>query len=165
MDITLYKATEALRGVLDQIDPETGELPDGYEQARALVATKATSVAAYILENGKQAEYLKEAAKELSDRAKAAKKRNAWLKQYLMTHMAAAGITQIKDERGLFSAKLEIGRDESVEVFDEAQLPADYMREVPAHSEPDKQLIKRAIADGFEVQGARIVKKDRLTIK
>jgi capsid protein len=165
MNITLFAATEALRGLLDQIDPESGEMPEGFEDARAVVATKATSVAAYIIENGKQAEYLKEAAKELTDRARSAEKRNAWLRQYLMTHMSQAGITKISDERGLFSATLDVGRDKSVEVFDEAQLPPDYLREIPAKFEADKTLIKKAISDGFDVPGARIVSKDRLTLK
>ena len=79
--------------------------------------------------------------------------------------MAAAGVTEITDERGVFKASLSVGRDESVEVFDEAQLPQDYLREIPAKYEADKTLIKKAIKDGYEVPGAHLVKKDRLTIK
>lgn len=165
MNITLFAATAALRDLLDQIDPESGEMPEGFEDARALVETKGVGVAAYIIENGKQAEYLKEAAKEFTDRARAAEKRNAWLKQYLMTHMSAFGITKIADERGLFSATLERERDKAVEVFDAAQIPSDYMREIPAKLEPDKALIGKAIKDGFEVPGARVVARDRLTIR
>lgn len=165
MDVTLYRAAEALRGLLDQLDETTGELPEGFEQARAIVATKATAVAAYVIETEKQADYLDAHAKEVSDRSKAAKKRASWLRQYLMSHMSACGITKISDERGIFSATLDVGRDKAVEVFDEAQLPADYMREIPARQEADKSLIKKAISDGFDVPGARIVARDRLTIK
>lgn len=165
MQITLHAATDQVRELLDQIDIETGELPAEYEQARAVVATKASAVAAYVLETTKQAEYLKDYAKELNDRAKTAERRTAWLRQYLSSHMAAAGITKIGDERGLFSATLDVGRDKAVEVFDEAQLPADYMREIPARHEADKSLIGKAIKDGFNVPGARIVARDRLTIK
>jgi hypothetical protein len=165
MDISLYSAAEALRGLLDQIDESTGEMPEGFEDARAIVATKATAVAAYVIETEKQAEYLKAHAKEVTDRARSAEKRAAWLRQYLATHMAACGITKISDERGIFSATLDVGRDKSVEVFDVAQIPSDYMREIPAKYEADKALIKKAIADGFEVPGARVVARDRLTIK
>jgi hypothetical protein len=35
----------------------------------------------------------------------------------------------------------------------------------PAEPTPDKIAIKKAIKEGKEVQGARIVAKDRLTIK
>ena len=82
MDVTLYQAAEALRGLLDQIDPEDGTLPEGFEDARAIVATKATAVAAYVLETERQADYLKAHAKEVTERAKTAEKRAAWLRHY-----------------------------------------------------------------------------------
>ncbi len=164
MNITLFAASEALRGLLDQIDVESGELPEGFEDARAIVATKATAVAAYVLETERQADYLKAHAKEVLDRAKTAEKRAAWLRQYLAKHMAGAGITKISDERGLFSATLDVGRDKSVDVFDANQVPSDYMREVVKY-EADKTLIRKAIDDGFDVPGARVVARDRLTIR
>lgn len=165
MDITLHAATEQVRDLLDRIDPETGELPEGYEQARAIVATKATAVAAYMIETARQAEMLETYCAEIMGRVKAARKRSEWLKEYLCSHMAACGITEIRDERGIFTARRYPERDESVEVFDSEQLPADYLREIPAKYEPDKTLIKKAIHDGFEVPGARIVKRDRLAVK
>lgn len=165
MNITLHQATEQVRELLDQIDPETGELPEGYEDARAIVMHKAVAVTAYLLEQDRGIASAKEYVKEMSAKVKAAEKRQDWLRRYLQEHMAAAGITEIADERGLFKASLAQGRDEAVEVFDEAQLPQDYLREIPAKFEADKTLIKKAIKDGFEVPGARLVKRDRLTIK
>ena len=165
MNITLHQATEEVRAMLEQIDPDTGELPVGFEHAREVVATKSLAVAAWILETDRQAGYLKGYAQELIHRADAAKRRSEWLRTYLREHMAAAGITKIKDDRGLIDASLSVGRDKSVEIFDAAQLPADYMREIPAKFEPDKTLIRKAIDDGFEVPGARVVSRDRLTIR
>lgn len=165
MQVTLYQAAETVRHLLEQIDPETGELPEGFEQSRAIVATKAQAVAAFILSNEAEADMVETHAKELISRVKTARKRSDWLKEYLRSHMAACGITEIKSDDGTFKAKLELGRDESIDVFDANQLPADYMREVPAKSEPDKTLIKKAMKDGFDVPGARLIKKDRLTIK
>lgn len=165
MQITLHAAAEGVRALLDQIDPDTGELPEGFEQARAIVATKATAVAAYLLEDEKQTEAVESYAKELVARVKGAKKRAEWLRGYLQSHMAACGITEIKDERGIFKATLSVGRDEAVEVFDEGQVPADYFREIPATQQLDKALVKKAIKEGFDVPGARIVKRDRLSIK
>ena len=103
-------------------------------------------------------------AKTLLDRVKTARKRSDWLRQYLQSHMSACGITSIKADDGTFSVKLEPARDASVDIFDSAQLPTDYWREI-VKTEPDKTLIKKALTDGFDVPGARIVKKDRLTIK
>jgi hypothetical protein len=165
MNITLYKAAEDVRTLLDQIDPTTGELPEGFEQARAIVAKKAQAVAAFILEDEAQADMVEAHAKALLDRVKTARKRQLWLRQYLQDHMDGAHVLSIKSDDGTFSAKLEKERDESVDVFDEKQLPADYMREIPAKQEPDKLLIKKAMKDGFDVPGARLVKKDRLTIR
>lgn len=163
--ITLFKATEDLRDLLDQVDPETGELPEGLSQAREIVATKSKSVTAYILNQEAQISMAKARAKELAEAAKREEKRLEWLRKYLADNMAATGILSIKSDDGTFSAKLERERDASVEVFDEKQLPADYLREVPAKYEPDKKLIAKAFADGFDVPGARIVKRDRLTLK
>lgn len=165
MDITLHQATEQVRALLDQIDPETGELPAEFEQARAIVATKAAAVTAYVLETERQAGMLREYATEVMARASSADSRIKWLKGYLAQHMAACGITEIKDERGIFKATLSPGRDEAIEVFDEAQVPADYFKEIPAKQQLDKALVKKAIKDGFDVPGAKLVKRDRLTIK
>lgn len=165
MNITLHQATEQVRELLDQIDPETGELPEGYEDARALVVSKSIAVTAYILEADRAIASAKDYIKEMTARLKAAEKRQEWLRRYLQEHMATTGITEIADERGIFKASLATGRDEAIEIFDEGQLPPDYLREIPAKHEPDKALIKKAIKDGFEVPGARLVKRDRLTIK
>lgn len=163
--ITLHKAADDVRELLDQVDSETGEFPEGFEQARAIVATKATAVAAYLIESERQADAADEYVKELQTRVRQSRKRSEWLRGYLQTHMAACGILEIKDERGIFKATLSPGRDEAVEIFDEAQIPADYMVEVPATSKPDKALMRKAMKDGFDVPGAKLVKRDRLTIK
>ena len=164
MNITLYTAAETVRSLLEQVDAETGELPEGYEQAREIVASKAQAVAAFILSNEAEADYVEQHAKELINRVKTARKRSDWLKQYLQSHMTACGITEIKSDDGTFKVTLSPARDESIEVFDEKQIPMDYLIEKTTVT-PDKTLIKKAIKDGFEVPGARIVKKDRLTLK
>ena len=165
MQVTLYKAAEELRDLLDEIDPETGEFYEGIDRARSLVERKSKAVAAYILQTEAEADFVEQHAKAMMDRARTARKRSAWLKTYLRENMAATGVLSIKSDDGTFSAKLERERDESVDVFDEKQLPSDYTREVPAKYEPDKTLIKKALKDGYDVPGARLVKKDRLTLK
>lgn len=165
MQVTLYKAAEEMRHLLEQVDPETGVLPEGFEETRQLVAAKSQAVAAFILDTDAGADVLEAHAKTLLDRAKTARKRAAWLRGYLASNMAATGVISIKSDDGTFYAKLERERDISVEVFDEKQLPPDYLTEKPATFAPDKKLIRKAIDDGFEVPGARLVRKDRLTLK
>lgn len=165
MNITLYKAAEELQDILNSLDPETGEIPESLDDARALVAQKAVNVVAYIKDTDSKADYLMAASKELQDRAKKQKKRNEWLRQYLAFHMRQTGITHIKDESGMFEAKIEIERDQSVDVFDAEQIPDEYMRTIPETQEPNKALIASDLKIGIDVPGARIIKKDRLTIK
>lgn len=165
MQVSLYKAAQDVRELMEQIDPETGELPPEYEQARAVVAKKSQAVAAFILENDAQADMVEQHAKALMERVRTARKRGEWLREYLRTHMAATGILNIKADDGTFSAVRHPDRDESVEVFDARQLPQDYLREIPAKHEPDKTLIRKALKDGFDVPGARLVARDRLTLK
>lgn len=165
MQITLYRAAEELRSLLEQIDPETGVLPDGFEQTRQLVASKSQAVTAFILSNDREADMVEAHAKDLLDKVKTARKKSEWLRGYLASNMAATGILSIKSDDGTFTAKLEKERDVSVDVFDEKQLPADYLVEVPATFKPDKKLIKKALDDGFNVPGARLLRKDRLTLR
>lgn len=164
MNITLYAAAADVRELLEQIDPDTGELPSGYEQARAVVAAKARNVIAFVLETEAHAHMVGVHAETLLERARIARKRMKHLRQYLAHHMAETGITNIAAVDGTFLAKLYRDRDESVDVFEAALLPADYLREIPATSEPDKVLLKKAMRDGFEVPGARLIKKDRLVL-
>ena len=163
-NITLYSASAELRDLLEQVDVETGELPEGLEQVRELVAGKSRAVAAFILENEAQADMVEAHAKALLQRVKTARKRSEWLREYLRSHMAGCGVLSIKSDDGTFSVKLERERDESVEVFDDKQLPRDYLRETVTIA-ADKTLIKKAMKDGFDVPGAKLVRKDRLTIR
>lgn len=164
---SLYQITHELRQALDNaFDPETGEALPAFEEQRALWGSKASAVTAYMLNIESEVEQYKKAVERIKTQLLApAEAKAKRLRAYLAENMAASGITEIRAIDGSFVAKLYPGRDESVDVFDEQQLPQDYLREVPAKYEPDKTLIKRALHDGFEVPGARIVKRDRLTVK
>ncbi len=165
MDVTLYQAANDLRDLLDQVDPETGEIVEGVDSARDIVARKATSVAAYILDTDKQAAMVKAAGEELIARAWLQEKRNKRLREYLLFHMVELGMHEIKDKAGLFSAKVDLGRDASVDVFDEKQLPTDYLTVVPETATPDKKKLLSELKEGVDIPGARLVRRDRLTLK
>lgn len=164
MQVTLYQAAASLRNLLEQIDPETGELPDGYEQARELVATKAQAVCAWVLENERQAEMVENHAKALLDEVRKARKRSDHFRLYLQEHMKACGITEIKADDFTFRARLHLERDASVDVFEAALVPDQY-RVTKTETTINKKAIAEAIKGGTEVPGARIKKSDRLEIK
>ena len=107
-------------------------MPEGFEQARALVATKAKACAACILDNDARADMVEAHAKAFWIASKPPASVRSGCANTCKATLAACGIQSIKSDDGTFTAVLQIGRDESVEVFDAAMLPADYMREIPA---------------------------------
>src|SRR5690606_2466988 len=102
------------------------------------------------------------AIKRLTNRKRALESRSEWLRKYLRENMALTGIKRIDAIDGTFSARLEIGRDESVEIDPDVILPDALCR---VKVEADKSRIKAAIKAGEPVpDGVRIVRRDRLVI-
>jgi Siphovirus Gp157 len=163
MNISLFQAADELAPLLDQID-EDGCISSELEEALKVFDGKALGVTAYILNCEANAQMIEDAANKMKERAKPLKNRAERLKQYLADNMKRTGMTSIVSPE--FSVKLEIDRDESVDIFEPALLSSEYKKTPkPPEPSPDKIAIKKAIKEGKEVAGARIVTKDRLTIK
>lgn len=169
MNTSLYALStnyqQAFLGLANsEFDEET--INDTLDGLEGEVSAKAQNVAAYSLNKRAEAKALKDGPlASILLRIKRAETEAEAMEKYLKINMAACGITEIKANDGTFTAKLFIGRDESVVIDDVANIPLDYLREVPATYAPDKALIKKALKDGFTVDGAHIVKNDRLEIK
>lgn len=157
-----YLATAQQLAELD-IDEQT--LNDTLDGEKWPVEEKARAVSAMILNLEMESAMVKEAGERITRRAKALQARADWLHDYLLINMQRTGITEIKAIDGTFKAKLYPQRDSSVEIVEQGMIPQDYMREIPARFEPDKSLIKKAISDGYDVPGAKIVRKDRLEVR
>ena len=162
--LSLYSAADTLAPLLDQID-EDGVMSEELASALSVFEGKGAAVTAYILNMDRNAEMIRHAAEAMAKRAEPLEKRSERLRVYLADQMKRAGITEIVANDQSFSATLHIERDASVEIFDPAQLPVEYMT-VPKAPEarPNKTAISSAIKAGKEVAGARIVKRDRLTL-
>ena len=78
--------------------------------------------------------------------------------------MRGSGINELRANDGSFVVKLFIDRDESVEIDEGAEFPAALCND-PKPPVPSKTKIRVAILAGQPVSGARIVRRDRLTIK
>lgn len=165
MNIPLYKAAAQLSDLLDQVDPETGELPEGLDAARLIVEDKAKAVAAYILEERARADSVEAHAKRLIEKAKSVNKRADWLQQYLIDNMLATGIFQILSDDGTYEARLLLDRDVSVEIQNLEKIPPHLLRQVPASFEANKKLISEALKAGTSVPGARLVTSHRFVLK
>lgn len=91
-------------------------------------------------------------------RAKAA----ACLREYLRSNMVSAGIQKL--ESPLFKIALR-NNPPAVDVFELGLLPAEYMTQpAPPPPAPDKAAIKKALAAGVDVPGARLTQSQRLAV-
>lgn len=162
-NVTLFEAAQAVREAINQTDPETGELLESYTESRELFQNKAVACVAYAKEEGATLESAKAMVKDMLAKIDAREKRLERFKAYIADCMKATGITEVKHDLGLFGAKLYPDRDESVELEDGVSFPPELCND-PKPPAPSKTKIKAAIKAGEAVPGARIVRKDRLTI-
>ena len=161
--ITLFDAAQAVREAINQIDPDTGEIVETYTESRELFQSKAIACVAYAKEEAATLASAKGMVKDMLAKIEAREKRLERFEAYLSDCMKATGVTEVKHELGLFAAKLYLERDESVELEPDAVFPAALCTD-PKPPAPSKTKIKAAIKAGEAVAGARIVRKDRLTI-
>lgn len=160
--LTLYQCTADVQAALDYYFDSETEREDTLEAVIGQFEVKAQSVIAYIKNQEITEKMLDEHIKQMTGKLKAAKARNQSLKDYLARNMQAAGITEIKADDGTFKASFR--KSKAVEILDEAQIPAEFMRET-VKIEPDKTAIRKAIESGQEVAGAKIEERQNLQIK
>lgn len=147
---------------LADLDLPDDVIADTLESMSGDLELKATNTIMVAKNLRATANAIKEAEAKMATRRKAMEARADALEQRVFTTMLATKIERI--ESPYFALSIA-NNPPSVDVFDSLQVPADYMREVPATSAPDKTLIKRALQDGFNVPGARLVQGNRLSIK
>ena len=173
MQISLYQAALDIQHKIALcVDEETGEIDTAKLHAiEATFLNKGVAVTAVIktLQNqivGLSAQ-LANVAGQYTNSLQRLNKQEARLRDYLRDAMKATGISNIKSDDGLLEATLYVNRDESIELDDGAQFAESLLNpQKPAPTRtPSKDLIKKAILAGEAVNGARIVRKDRLTIK
>lgn len=160
--LTLYQCAADVQAVLDYYFDSETEREDTLEAVIGQFEVKAQSVIAYIKNQEITEKMLDEHIKQMTGNLKAAKARNQSLKDYLARNMQSAGITEIKADDGTFKASFR--KSKAVEILDEAQIPAEFMRET-VKIEPDKTAIKKAIESGREVAGAKIEERQNLQIR
>lgn len=161
--ITLFDLAAQVRESVSHVDPETGEIIETYAENRALFQQKAVACVAYAKEEAATIDAGKAMLKEMAAKIEAREKRLDRFKAYIADCMKATGVKEVGHELGLFSAKLYLDRDESVELDENATFPAELCND-PKPPTPSKTKIKAAIKAGETVAGARIVRKDRLQI-
>lgn len=163
--MNLYQITQQYQhdaAKLADLDLDEQTLADTLESMSGDLEVKAANTIMVARNLRATANAIKEAEAQMATRRKAIEVRADALEQRVFTTMLQTGITRI--ESPYFALSIATNPP-SVDVFDSLQVPADYMREIPATSAPDKALIKRALQDGYDVPGARLVQAQRLSIK
>jgi hypothetical protein len=165
MNISLFELKQEYQLAahkLQDMDLDEQTIADTLEAFAGDLETKATNTVMVSRNMRATAAAIKEAEAGMAARRKAIEARADYLDKRVFDTMIETGISKI--ECPYFKLSIQ-DNPPAVEVFDSLQIPADYMREVPATSEPDKMLIKKAIQDGFDVPGAKLKHGKRLVCK
>ncbi len=125
--LALYRCAADVQAALDYYFDSETEREDTLEAVIGQFEVKAQSVIAYIKNQEITEKMLEEHIGRMTGKLKAAKARNQSLKDYLARNMQAAGITEIKADDGTFKASFR--KSEAVVILDEAQIPAEFMRD------------------------------------
>ncbi|EMT9664874.1 siphovirus Gp157 family protein [Neisseria gonorrhoeae] len=160
--LALYRCAADVQAALDYYFDSETEREDTLEAVIGQFEVKAQSVIAYIKNQEITEKMLEGHIRRMTGKLKAVKAQNQSLKDYLARNMQVAGITEIKADDGTFKASFR--KSEAVVILDEAQIPAEFMREA-VKTEPDKTAIRKAIESGRQVAGAKIEGRKNLQIR
>lgn len=165
MTISLYHAAQHVQNQIALCVDEDGVLDtDKIDAIACTFKDRAVAVVAVYKGKGHTIDTLKAYKQEIDDRIKREQKDQERLKDYLLASMSMAGVDKIKSDDGLLSVTRCQDRDETVEIDDGVIFP-ESLCNAPKPPEPSKTKIRQAILAGDPVIGARIIYKDRLTIK
>ena len=162
---TLFEVAANYRALAEKLhdtDLDDKTIEDTLESESGDLVEKLTNVGFVIRNIDAEVAAMKDAEDKIAARRKSKENRIARLKAYALANMLATGKTKIESPYFVMGLR---NNPESVVIDAESQIPADYMREVPATYSPDKTLIKKAIQDGFDVPGCHLTRTQSLQIK
>ena len=162
---TLFEVAANYRALAEKLhdtDLDDKTIEDTLESESGDLVEKLTNVGFVIRNIDAEVAAMKDAEDKIAARRKSKENRIARLKAYALANMLATGKTKIESPYFVMGLR---NNPESVVIDAESQIPADYMREVPATYSPDKTLIKKAIQDGFTVPGCHLTRTQSLQIK
>ena len=162
--MTLYEIDEEIQELLDEVDPETGELITDYVALDALLMereAKIENIVLFIKNLSSDVRELKAEEAALAERRKKAEKKAERLREYV-SH--ALGGERFQTPRCCVSFRkstaLELGEGFTEWAKEHADTLLRYKE-----PEPDKAAIKSALAGGAEIPEAKLVQNTTMTIK
>ena len=148
---------------LEDLELDEQTMIDTIESLSGELEVKARSVAMFVRNMEATAAAIKDAESQMSARRKAYEARAKRVRDYLLQNMIAAGIEKIESPMLVLSIRKN---PPAVDIFDDKQVPSDYWTDPPPPPKTiDKNLVKQAIKDGFDVPGAKLTQGVRLDIK
>lgn len=148
------------------IDEETGEIKDSQvlDELETELKNALTTKSAGIIKVIRQQEADIEMVDAEIERLKAVKERMKkgieGFKHYIKYNMAQMDIKKIETPLG----NLSLRQTTATDVYDESVLPKEFLKEKITYT-PSKTDIKKALQNGEEVPGARLVVNTNLNIK
>lgn len=152
---SLYEINEE---ILNCVDMETGEIIDGdrLNELQMAFDDKVENIALWIKDLLAEAEAVKTEKNNLAKRQQVCENKAKSLKEYLSKFLAGEKFKTSK-------VSISYRKSESVEVEDITKLDNDYLK----YSDPtvDKTKVKKALKDGIELEGVRLVENNNIQIK
>lgn len=168
-NLTLFEIAQEYRAVAEVLmDSECDEqtLADTLEGERWPLELKAQNYGFVIRNLDATADAIEEAMHRMAERAASQRKRASDLRERLKAAMELAGTPKLPTPYFDITIKKN---PPSVEIFDERQIPAQFMvtpaPPPPPVPRPDKKAIAAAFKAGTDVPGAKPVQGTRIEIK
>ncbi len=143
------------------------ELQDAQPQALEYLDTlaiqeaeKVDAISHVVRKRKNQIEWLQDEERRIRQRRQAMERRVEAFREYLTRIMLHYGVKSLKGNYG----SLSLRESKSVEVTALNDLPTAY-KEIIIEQKPKKQLIKEALEQGQDIEGARLVPKTIITIR
>lgn len=168
---SLYEIDQSIIELLENgfnlacCDLETGEIDEQkaaeyLEQLQVERSVKVENIALYIKNLDADAEKIKEEEKNLKARRESKEKKAERLREYLKSSMLIFGEPKFETAR----VALSFRTSKSVVIDDMEKLDKKYIQEKVSYT-ADKTAIKKAIASGEVIEGARLEENKNLQIK
>ena len=145
------------QGILECIDFETGEVidPDRLEDLQMERSQKIENVVLWIKNLESDALAIKAEKDALADREAKCKKKAEQLKEWLGKALEGQKFSTAR-------CAVSFRKSEKTEVFDAGMVPSEYTK---TKIEPDVAAIKKALKEGLEISGCRLVESQNVQIK
>lgn len=151
---TLYEINQELMNLIDE---ETGEITDleKWNELNLTADQKIENIGCWIKNLNADIAALKKEEDNLAKRRTTAKNRVKFLKRHLEGYLNGQKFETAK-------LKVSFRKSESLEILDTAKIPDEYLK---FDVKVDKQELKKAVKEGLELDGVRLMENQNIQIK